>query len=481
MTLFISIGIGLGTLTALAFSTQPLRKNYLANYDLLLPNESSIRTNNEMEVFLEPDQNCSLSSDTINLVTEQLSIPDGANITLLNLAYISTSERCFADTSIIPETLREVLKHVSNKVFYTLIGIVTIFYTITYVLVLHRQNPRIRALKKSLNVLNQFDSYPPKKSNQQVIDSIVLIRHPLSLSVPSTKQPTTTILNEVNSLNENLLSKQISTKSPINNYEQQYEMSKFINNDDSDDQSLPVPTMRRKTTKRKKKAQPQPQQQQHICISENTSDELPPSTEKLNGSKQVSFQIENHHNTVTNEQNKRLSISAVCFNGDLDSNNDMYYKLPCPCSTKRHLLIKFHFVRPPLEFSKCLCCCCIKKSRSIKHHPSITSQTEDETVTILPPTVQQSHVPTSNSDTLRRQLHQHRLRQIRMASTFLIITVSFVLFYLPSILNAERIMKSPIMIYYLFLCTHALNPLIYCFMNPSLRAYVISMFNCRTR
>ena len=67
-----------------------------------------------------------------------------------------------------------------------------------------------------------------------------------------------------------------------------------------------------------------------------------------------------------------------------------------------------------------------------------------------------------------------------MAVTFLLITVSFVLFYLPSILNAERIMTSPLMIYYLYLCTHALNPIIYCFMNLSLRTYVLSVLKCRT-
>jgi hypothetical protein len=429
-----------------------------------------------MEIFLDPDQNSSLSLDTINLVTEQISIPDGANITIVNLAYISTSERCFADTSIISETLREILKHVSNKVFFTLIGIVTIFYTITYVLVLHRQNPRIRALKKSLNVLNKFNSHPSNKSNQKIIEPIVVIQHP---SPSSIKQPTTTttiLLNEINPSNDHhLLSKQISIKSPTNTNEQQYEISKFNNNDDSDDQNLPSPAILRKGTKTKS------QEQKKISISENTSDDLQPSIEKLNNTKQVSFRIENHRNTLTNEQNKHLSISNVSLNGDLDSNNDMYYKLPCPCSTTRQFLIKFHFARPSFELNKSLCCCCIKKSTSIKHHRSITSQTEDETLTILSSSKQNNHSSTLNSDTLRRQLHRHRLKQIRMASTFLIITVSFVLFYLPSILNAERIIKSPIMIYYLFLCTHALNPIIYCFMNPSLRAYVISMFNCRRK
>jgi hypothetical protein len=371
--------------------------------------------------------------------------------------------------------MREILKNTSNKVYYTLIGIVTVFYTITYVLALHRQNPRIRALKKSLNVLSKFDSYPSGRFSHPKTDSIASIQpqSPSSITTtaisPKQTQATTTVSNDLNPSDDNLLSKQDTD-------EQQYEMSKFINHDDSDDQNLPSPPLLRKLTKNKKKSQP------NISISEGTSDELKPSTDKLNGTKQVSFQIENHHNPLIIEQNKKLSISTVSFDANLDSKNDMYYKLPCPCSTTRQFLIKFHFARPSLQLNKWLCCCCTKKQPiPINHHLSVTSQTEDEATITSLPTISNSRISTTNSDTLRKQLHRHRLQQIRMASTFLIITVSFVLFYLPSILNAERIIKSPIMVYYLFLCTHALNPVIYCFMNPSLRAYVISMFNCCTK
>jgi len=458
LTLFISIGIGLGTLTALAFSTQPFRKYYLVEYNLHLPNESSMRTNNRVEIFLDADQNSSLISDTIELVTEQISFPDGANITILNLAYLSTSDRCFADTSIISETLREILKHVSNKFFYTLIGIVTIFYTITFVLALHRQNPRIRALKRSLNVLNKFDSYPNTRSHSQGADSLMIPQRLSSSSVITTIIP----------------SKQKLIKSDRNTHEQEYEMSKFIHHDDNENH--PSPPLLRKSIKT------QNNDENHASLSEETSDELQPSTDKLNGTKQVSFQIENRQNTLNNDKNKHFSISTVSFEGALVENNDLYYKLPCPCFATRQLLIKFHFARPSSTLNKWFCCYCVKKQTPINHHPSITSQTEDETVTIVPSSpIPHNHSSISQSETLRKQLHQHRLRQIRMASTFLIITVSFVLFYLPSVLNADRIMRSPIMIYYLFLCTHALNPVIYCFMNPSLRAYVLSMFRCCTK
>jgi len=232
---------------------------------------------------------------------------------------------------------------------------------------------------------------------------------------------------------------------------QQYEMSSFISNDDLDDQNVLN----------------KPKQDYRISLSDAISDDLQTSTEKLPGIKRVSFQIENHDDQ---------QLSNV-FDTDLNQNTETYYKFPCPCSTTRQLLIKFHFAQPTLNINQWLCYCCLKKpppsSSSNDQQPSI----EDEPSTILS---NNNHHKT-NSETLKRQLHRHRLKQIRMASTFLLITVSFVLFYLPSTLTAERIIKSHFMIYYLYLCTHALNPIIYCFMNPSLRAYVFSMLKCRTK
>ncbi|CAF4567491.1 unnamed protein product [Rotaria sp. Silwood2] len=483
LTLFISIGIGLGTLTALAFSTQPNKKNYLANYDFIEANGSYV-TNNQKEISLDVDQNSSFSPNMINSINEHLSISDGANLTNFTLQYKSTTLRCFADTSIISENLRDLLKHVSNKVFFTLIGIVTIFYTITFVLALHRQNPRIRALKRSLNVLNKFDSYPSTRSNERATDSIVSVEPPLyssgtmatTTTAVSSKQATI-ILNKFNHSDDNLLSKQTLNKAGSITDEKQYEMSNFINNDDSDDQNNSSPLLLRKTVKHEDKTQ----QDHHISISDGISDDLQPSTEKIHGTKQVSFRIDSHRNTLNNEPNQHYSTSSSFFNGDVNVNNDMYYKLPCPCSTTCQLLIKFHFARPSSQLNRWLCFCCIKNKSSSNHHSSIGNQTQDETTKVLTSSIQGNRTTASNSETLRKQLHQHRLKQIRMASTFLIITVSFVLFYLPSILNAERIIKSHIMVYYLYLCTHALNPVIYCFMNPNLRAYVMSMFHCRTR
>jgi hypothetical protein len=333
---------------------------------------------------------------------------------------------------------------------------VTILYTITFILALHRQNPRIRALKKSLNVLNKFDAYPSNHherkhyKQKQRNDSIGSSYSPLRSSV--TTRPTIT-----------------ESKGLSANDNHQLEMSSFISTDDLDDQNS--------LTK------PKNNQDYHISVSEATSDDLQISREKMTNIKQVSFQIENSDNILINNEKEHLSSLSYSFD---DRNTDTYYKFPCPCSTTRQLLIKFHFAQPTLDVNQWLCYCCMKKkpsSSASNRQISIISTNEDEISTTLSPASSNHHNHTSpsNSETLKRQLHRHRIKQIRMASTFLLITVSFVLFYLPSILNAERYIKSPLMIYYLYLWTHALNPLIYCFMNISLRAYVFSMLKCRTK
>jgi hypothetical protein len=446
----------LGLLTALAFSSTPYRESYLANYTLTLSNESSILRNESHQISITYEQKNAPSYDLTNIMHEQISIPDDVKITNTNLTYISTHEICFADTSIISETIREILRHISNKFFFISIGIVTILYTITFILALQRQNPRIRALKRSLNVLNKFDSYPsnrhpinPHQQQRQGNDCTASSHSPLYSSVKT--KP---------SLIE---SKHLST-----NDNQQYEMTNFISTDELDDQQFLN----------------KPKREFHISISEATSIDLPSSTEKFSNMKQVSFQVANSDEILINNDKQHLSSLSNSFETGLDQNNETYYKFPCPCSTTRQLLIKFHFAQPTLDINQWLCCCCCRKKPlplSTDQHLSVVNPTEDETSKILSPTPAQQHTSTTNSETLRRQLHRHRIQQIRMASTFLLITVSFVLFYLPSILNAERYIKSPSWIYYLYLWTHALNPIIYCFMNVSLRTYVLSMFKCQTK
>jgi hypothetical protein len=383
----------------------------------------------------------------MTILHEQVSLPIGANVSSINLSYISTHDRCFADTSIISETLREILKHISNKFFFISIGIVTIFYAITFILALHRQNPRIRALKKSLNVLNKFNAYPTNHHQQkQRNDSIVSSYSPLYASVKKK-------LTKIDS-------KRLSAMD-----HQQYEMASFASNEDLDE-----PNILHK-----------PKINSHMNISEATSEDIHTSIERFPNTKQVSFQLNNSDENLNQNHNQQIS-----FENNLNHNNDTYYKFPCPCSTTRQLLIKFHFAQPTLDVNQWLCYCCMKKkpsSSASNRQISIISTNEDEISTTLSPASSNHHNHTSpsNSETLKRQLHRHRIKQIRMASTFLLITVSFVLFYLPSILNAERYIKSPLMIYYLYLWTHALNPLIYCFMNISLRAYVFSMLKCRTK
>ncbi|UJR23519.1 hypothetical protein I4U23_026513 [Adineta vaga] len=445
LTLFILIGIGMGLLTALAFSSSPQGEIYLANYTEIFSDHPHLFKNISRELSITYERRNSSSFNLTSFIYEQLGISSNVTLKNLNLTYLSTQESCFADTTIISEPIREILRHISNKFFFISIGIVTILYTITFLLALHRQNPRIRALKKSLNVLNKFDAYRSNSNHtmncqQQKLraDSILSSYSPLTAS--------------------------IKTKSLGTNETPQYEMVSVISNDEIDEQNLSN----------------KPKLDQHIDIS----DDLQVSLEKFPNMKQVSFQVTHSDETLTTNDKQQLSNS---FDADLDKKLDTYYKFPCPCSTTRQLLIKFHFAQPTLDINQWLCCCCcLKKASSSsitnEQQSTIINPLEDETSTILSPTLSNYHQSSvSNSEILKRQLHRHRIKQIRMASTFLIITVSFVLFYLPSILNAERYIKSPIWIYYLYLCTHALNPIIYCFMNVNLRVYIISMLKCQTK
>lgn len=457
LTLFILTGIGLGILTALAFSSMPNRDVFLANYTLIQSNDSSFIKQLSNEISLTVKIKNESIDELSRSVAEQHPLPTGANLTNLILTYRTSHVWCFADTKIISENLREILKHISNKFFFISIGIVTIFYTITFLLALHRQNPRIRALKKSLNVINKFDAYPSQYRSSLSANS----NQPTSQLNQKAKQrkDSTNSSSPIYTFDKTNTFK-IESRNAATNDNQQYEMASFVSNDDAEESN----------------ALDTPKQDYPMSIPEATSDE------KFLNAKQVSFQVED-----TNDQQQLESLTNS-FSSDLDRRNGKYYKFPCPCSRTRQFLIKFHFAQPTLDIQQWLCSCCMKKSSKSttrKRESSLLNPIEDETSTILPSTslstVNHQHHHSTTGETLKRQLHRHRLKQLRMALTFLIITISFVLFYLPSILNAERIIKSPLLVYYLFLCTHALNPIIYCFMNVSLRAYILTMFRCRKR
>ena len=375
---------------------------------------------------------------------EQISILVDANITNVNSTYTSTPNRCFADTSIISETMREILRHISNKVFFISIGIVTIFYTISFVLALHRQNPRIRALKQSLNVLNKFHA-PPSAYRQSRGLSIVSANSALC----STAKVKRTI---------------IESKNTLENEYQQCSMPSTISYDAIEKQELVD----------------EPNNDLAISTSVIPLDDLRMPSEKLRHTKRVSFQNEYSDDMLTNDNKQPLSFLSNSCDTDFAQNTKTYYRIPCPCLTTRQLFIKFHFTQPALNINQLSCCRCIKKSRpSDDHQLSNINSTEDETLPLPNASHRQSSI--SNSEILKKHLFQYRIKQIRMALTFLLITVSFVLFYLPSILSAERYIKSPLMIYYLYLCTHALNPMIYCFMTQSLREYVFAILKCQRK
>lgn len=373
----------------------------------------------------------------------------------------------------------------------------TIFYTITFILALQRQKPRIRALKKSLNVLNKFDTRASIRENSKSMETSAsahtsIIRSSTHSNCAVPNMPRTTRSNGMNqktilvnsmSQSEESPKKTITTTPSISiqsHIDQHYEMANMTMNPEVDEPSTTsLAPIRNPRSERKRDSE----QENRISLSDTASDDLQGCTEKLNGTKQVSFQVQHGRKSSNHKEKQRLSLSTTSLDGALDESQDLYYKFPCPCSKTRQLLIKFHFSRPSAHVNHWLCFCCSLKKRSAlnqQQRPLTPIAMEEETSTNLTPLMASPSIPSSHSETLKRQLHRHRLKQIRMALTFLFITVSFVLFYLPSILNAERIIKSSMLVYYLYLCTHALNPLIYCFMNPSLRAYVISLFRCRS-
>lgn len=418
--LFISISIGLALLTALAFSSGPYKDLYVVHYSLAQSLNGGEIVNKSKEILVfRAQKNATSFLDSSLSIPSQVTIPAGAALKNVEIEYKSTIMRCFADTSIISENVREVLRHISSKVFYISIGIVAILYTATFILALHRQNPRIRALKKSLNILNQFDSYSNVNSTR---------RH----SSPS---------------------------------------------------GICFRTQRDSTRQKRQRKFSNPREfgqignQSQMSISDETSDDPQLLAEKIQQNKQVSFQLEkiNDESNVEKENPKALTI------------DENLYQIRFPWSSKRKYFVKIEFAEPKIGLRKfcssCCFCCSSRDASNEESRTSISFSNEEESSVIINSlrTSGAASASALNSEILRKQLHRHRLKQIRMASTFLLITVSFVLFYLPSILYSERLIKSSLIIYYLYLSTHAFNPIIYCFMNIKIRAYVFSFLKCQRR
>ncbi|CAF1575674.1 unnamed protein product, partial [Didymodactylos carnosus] len=127
LTIVVLIALCLGILISLAFSTQKW-SNIILNFD----------KNTTIYFNLPFDQTKSI----INL----------------NYTHIENYSRCFSDTTIITERVRDTLKRVTNIIFFILVVIVSILYTATYILALRRQAPRLRALKKNIYILDRYAS-----------------------------------------------------------------------------------------------------------------------------------------------------------------------------------------------------------------------------------------------------------------------------------------------------------------------------------
>ncbi|CAF1549651.1 unnamed protein product [Didymodactylos carnosus] len=421
LTILISIAIFLGILTALAFSSQPWSLTYAINYTISFSDNNSIA---KSKVFVSgpTDDIATLKQSVILSYLSNNSTPKYLNMTNFSFEHVNTRVRCFADVTTISDNFREILKHVSNKIFFLCIAIVTVLYTITYILALKRQAPRLRALKQSINVLDRYDRY----------DSVLQMNNnPNDGTTAPAKSPSccTRLFFNPNHLTTPTTRKLPDHRGELSSYDE-YELNSL---------DAKVKNIGKNLAK-------------DLSVSPSEEETIVPLHHQQ---KTVSFNIE-RPNTLKDD---KCISSPINFE---KNNNTTRYKLNC-LGAHRQILVTIHLQRPKFPFA-------FMQRRQPIQSPIISNSDgvkEANTLSI-----------SSNSGTLKRQLKRHRIKQIRMASTFLIITLSFIVFYLPSILNAERIIKSPIWIYYLYLSTHALNPIIYCFMNESLRLYVLSMLKC---
>ncbi|CAF1545116.1 unnamed protein product [Didymodactylos carnosus] len=251
---------------------------------------------------------------------------------LSNSSEFVIHSHCYADTTIISDNIRQILKHISNKIFFICIGIVTILYTIIYILILKRQTIRLRVLRKNIDSLTRYDSTPVSSTSSKKQDDV-------------------------------------------------YELINITRK------------------------------------SERKSNKQTFTTSDSRQQKTVSFNI--------NKRDSRQKESSF-----VSCSNNFIYNDSCTLNTTSFLTK-------------------IDKSNTY-----------------------------TNSERLKQQLQKRRRKLIHITSAYLLITLSFIVLYLPSVLNAEQIITSPALVYYLYLCTHAVNPIIYCFTNRNLRFYVLSTLKC---
>jgi hypothetical protein len=68
-------------------------------------------------------------------------------------------------------------------------------------------------------------------------------------------------------------------------------------------------------------------------------------------------------------------------------------------------------------------------------------------------------------------------KDIRTAIMLFVVSFLFIVFYLPSILATNNVVPiDKVFIIYLYFTNSAINPMIYCFMNPTFRSDLVKLF-----
>lgn len=79
----------------------------------------------------------------------------------------------------------------------------------------------------------------------------------------------------------------------------------------------------------------------------------------------------------------------------------------------------------------------------------------------------------------RAKLEKMRMANIKTAFMLSIVTLVFIVAFLPSWLVALRVFKMNVVVFYLFFIYHNANPVIYAFMNNAFRSKLKELFTCK--
>lgn len=104
------------------------------------------------------------------------------------------------------------------------------------------------------------------------------------------------------------------------------------------------------------------------------------------------------------------------------------------------------------------------------------------TTTEPPETDQNRRAPTNNNyvnESKRSVRNKLRLANIKTAGILFVVTIVFILAFLPAWLMSIRVIKANIIVYYLYFSHNIANPIIYAFFNVTFRKDIRNAVYCK--